>query len=141
MENVGRLLGLHCGTKRDQQNQFRILAWMVAWIGAWLVAVFAIKYGWLAAGAPLFAAALVTMGLGVATMLAYRRFLREADELIRKIELEALALTVGAGLVGGLGYLLLERSGVVEKPGSSVILVLMMFTYAIAVVIGQRRYS
>ena len=41
---------------------------------------------------------------GIATVLAYRRFLQETNELRRKIEVEALALAFGVGLVGGLSY-------------------------------------
>mgnify|MGYP001950570376 CR=1 FL=1 len=45
---------------------------------------------------------LVTTALGVATVFVYVKFLHEAEELQRKIQLEALALGFGVGLVGTL---------------------------------------
>ena len=48
-------------------------------------------------------------------VVAYRRYLGETDELRRKIEVDALALAFGVGLVGAFSYVLLERAGAVES--------------------------
>jgi hypothetical protein len=129
-------------TARDRRNQRRIIVWGLAWMVTWLAAGFLIKFdlippGMLAA----VAATLVPMVLGIGTVLAYRHFLREADELRRKIEVEALALAVGVGLVGGFTYFLLERAAVVSESGVLVMIMLITFTHAVGVVLGQRRYA
>jgi hypothetical protein len=87
------------------------------------------------------AAILFSTAFGLGMGLAYRRFLREADELLRKIELEALALAVGVGVVGGFAYTTLARAGIVAEADVLVLVVAMVLTYGIAVIVGQRRYA
>ena len=79
--------------------------------------------------------------LGVGTVFAYRRFLREADELRRKIELDALAMSVGAGLVGGVALWLFERAGAISESDVLYVTTLMAVTHVGAVLVGQRRYA
>lgn len=141
MPNLGKLLSLACGTKRDRDNQLRILPWTAAWMGLWLVATFAIKNEWISSPVAVVLVAIVLVGPGLGTMLAYRRYLREADELIRKIELDALALTVGVGLVTGLSYWLLELAEIADEPGLPMVVAVMMVTYSVGVILGHRRYA
>lgn len=133
---------------RDRRNQRRILGWSLGWALTFLAAVFVIKKtAWLADGSwppeGLWAAfaAMVPTALGIAAALAYRRFLRETDELRRKIELEALALAYSVGVVGGLTYWLLEVAGFVGKADVAFLVVLMLLAHPLGVVIGRRRYA
>ena len=98
MENLGKVLLLQCGTKRDRQNQLRIMPWTFGWMLSFLAMTFAIRREWITSDAAVVAISIVIMGFGVGTMLAYRRFLREADELVRKIELDALVRPFGSGM-------------------------------------------
>jgi Na+/glutamate symporter len=120
-----------------------VLLWSLVWMISWVGVTLALKRGWLASGAPGIVAALVSASLGLGTALAYRRFLNEADEVQRKIELEALALGFGVGLVGGFAYWLLERSGAVPTSKSDLLYVLAAtcFTYSAGVLLGRRRYA
>jgi predicted transcriptional regulator len=68
-------------------------------------------------GAVTFAAVTGSAVLGIATVLAYRRFLEGTDELRRKIEVEALAMAFGVGMVSGLSYWLLTIGGAVSERG------------------------
>lgn len=130
-------------TARTCRNQRMVLLWTLVWMSSWVGVTWALKSGWLAAGAPGIIAAVVSASLGLGTALAYRRFLNEADEVQRKIELEALALAFGVGLVGGLAYWLLERSGAVPNAKSDLLYVLAAtcFAYSAGVLIGKRRYA
>jgi hypothetical protein len=128
---------------RTCRNQRLVLLWSLVWMSSWVGVTLALKTGWLASGAPGIVAALVSASLGIGTALAYRRFLNEADEVQRKIELEALALAFGVGLVGGFAYWLLERSGAVPTAKSDLLYVLAAtcFTYSAGVLLGRRRYA
>lgn len=128
-------------TERDRRNQRRIIAWSLAWMVSWTAGALVIERGWLAAGAAGVAAAALSAGLGIATLLAYRRFLREADELRRKIEIEALALAFGVGIVGGMTYWLLGKSGIVAEAEILDVLLLMILAHPVGILIGYRRYS
>ena len=82
----------------------------------------------------------VTIVLLMMMVRSYIRFIRDADELLRKVQLEALALSFGATLVFILGYRLCERIGApkldVDDP-----LILMMVVFAIGQWIGMKRYG
>lgn len=128
------------GPKRDRLNQRRIILWSFAW-GSFFVAVTqGIRREWLPFGVAL-AGIAATALLGIATILAYRRFLQETDELRRKIEVEALALAFGIGIVGGLTYWQLVVSGTAPATGFSYVFVAMIFAHPLGVLIGHRRYS
>jgi hypothetical protein len=128
-------------TPRDRQNQLRANRWLAAWMGSWLGVNFAISYDVLPRGLPGSLAALLPLCLGVGAILAYRRFLREADELLRKILLDALALSVGVGMLAGFTSYLLVRTGALSREHVLVVISLMMVTYSAAVAVGTRRFS
>ena len=78
--------------------------------------------------------------LGIVTILAFMRYLRDSDELHRKIQLDALALAMGVGLVGSFTYSLLVTGGFIVDAEVSDIILLMTVTYMIGIVAGQVRY-
>lgn len=110
-------------------------------MGTWLGVNWAISTDLLGQGAPATLASIVPAVLGIGTVLAYRRFLREADELRRKIELDALAVAFGVGLVGSLTYWLLWRSGAVAELDLLGVIAVMTAAYGLSVIVGQVRYS
>jgi hypothetical protein len=103
-----------CGelTANDQRNMVRYNAWLGAWMLLWVAVRFAGE-GWAPAREGVLAWALIAATIlpGVATLRAYVRFVREADELLRKIQLEALALAFGVGAVFMMAWRLVERAG------------------------------
>ena len=141
MEQTGRSwFRGHCGTERDRINQRRMVISGMSWMGAWLALIYVIGRGWLSAFAAT-AASVVPLALGVGMIVAYRRYLGETDELRRKIEVDALALAFGVGLVGAFSYVLLERAGAVVRADPMQLVMLMVATYVIGVVLGHRRYG
>jgi hypothetical protein len=140
MELTDNSRGFCASPERDRHNQRRIILWSLVWALAFVAVTLGIKKEWLSFGATL-AGVIGTSLFGVATLLAYRRFLRETDELRRKIEVEALALAFGVGLVGGLTYWLLVVSGVTPATGFGFVFGAMILTHPLGVLIGCRKYS
>jgi hypothetical protein len=60
--------------------------------------------------------AVIPIVLGIPLVNALLRFLREADEFMRKVQLEGIAMGFGAGSVFCMGYYLLEQLGAPELP-------------------------
>ena len=68
------------------------------------------------------------------------RYLREADELLRKIQLEAIALGFGAGVLATFTGSLVSRLMEKSLDGGDILLV-MVAVYALGVIVGTRRYA
>ncbi len=143
MTKTSNLFLKACGelTARDLRNQWLVVRWLFLWQLAFVVASMAFKRTWIPEGAPAVALAVLPSLFGVAMLVAFTRFLRRAYELQRKIQLDALALGFGVGVVVAVGYELLEDAGVVFKADISGITVVMFVAYAVGVLLGARRYA
>ena len=108
---------------------------MVAWVGASIL----IRHVLAAGGAPSLIAALAPNLLGVVAVRAYIKFLREVEELQRKIQMEALAFGFGVGVVALVGLDLLNKIGVFDGSPSDG-LMFMVVAYSLGVTLGWRRY-
>ena len=127
-------------TPRDTRNQLRVILWSLVWALSFVAITLCAKKAWLPFGLTL-AGGLGTSLFGIATVLAYRRFLHEADELRRKIEVEALSLAFGVGVVGGMTYWLLAVMGAVPALDFYFVFVGMFLAHPVGVFLGRRRYS
>lgn len=112
------------GTAADRRNQYRFVAWTFAWALTFVVASWALKNHRDAMGAGGWALALLPNIFAIGALLAYMKFLRNADELLRRIQLEGLAIGFGAGIIFAIGYQLLERAGAPVLAMEDVMLVL-----------------
>ncbi len=134
-----------CGsfhTARDRRNQRRLNAWIIAASLVYLGATAALRWQARLPGGPVLAWAL-TGGFALMAVEAARRwflFLRQADELLRRIQLEALALACGVGLVLSLLYPLLEDLGL-PRVGGRLTAMAMMLALVLGSWLGTRRYS
>ena len=97
-------------TARDIRNYRNFTWWMTAAMLTFAAATILIDGNFLPAAAG-WALTIATVVLMVASMRSYIAFLRNADELLRKVHLEALAFAFGMGLVAMMGYRLCERLG------------------------------
>ncbi len=85
-------------------------------------------------------ASIGTALVGLAWIVSYMRFLRDADELMRKIQLDAMALALGGCFVVGFTLILLGGAGVV-RAGIVWVLVVTSAIYVLSVLIGIRRFG
>jgi len=71
----------------------------------------------------------------------FKGFLLAMDELQRLIQLEALSLAFGVGVVVGISYELLEDVKLITfQPEISHLIMLMSLTYVFGLFLGNRRY-
>jgi hypothetical protein len=128
-----------CGesTPRDQRNSPRILGASLAWAGSLIGTALLLTLelpgpiAWLVAPIPTVA--------GIWAFFVYRRFLREADELQRMIQLHALALGFASGWIAICGYPMFERVGAPPAEANAYVVVMAVF-YIIGVLVGRRHY-
>lgn len=123
----------------DYANYRRFLLLTLAWVASLLLTVTGLNTWGNALGPVRYAVALVPTVVFLAAIGAYVRFLREADELTRKIQVQAMAVGFGAALVCLMGYPVLEKVG--APPLDLDLLVMpMMLAYVVTVYRQQRRY-
>ncbi|MBT5324584.1 MAG: hypothetical protein HOL51_00545 [Gemmatimonadetes bacterium] len=113
--------------------------------GAWLVttalATFGPQFIWHDNTLLTASAILINLAIGLATILANKHHLQSLDEMQQKIQLEAMALSLGVGFVCGLSYSLLDQSNLMAADAEiSHLILLMGLTYLAGTVIGNRRY-
>lgn len=126
----------------NRRAEIRVALLTLVWAGSWLLVKIGIVEDVLITGWPLWAAILASGGLGLLTVWAYLKHLSGLDELRRKIEMDALALAFGVGMVTGLTSSLLGDAGILAWDEMvSYLFTVMFVTYSIGVLIGHRRYS
>jgi hypothetical protein len=120
----------------------RVLAyWTSAWVISQAVAVFGPSFLWSDNTLLTTLAVLVNVVLGIGMILANRRQLRGLDELQQQIQMQAMGLTLGVGLVAGLAYSTLDITNLI--PGDAEIshlVILMGLTYLLGTILGSRKY-
>ncbi len=87
------------------------------------------------------AAVAVNLVVGIGWIVAFTLFLREVDELQRKIIQDALAATLGVGWIGGFAYVVTDAAGLVDHDVDIAVLpALMGVVYMITILVGNIRY-
>ena len=144
-----RLCG--CGddvTAADRRNGRAITIWSLVWTVVFLSSL-AIMEAYGDESLPVSAAALAATALATVPLIrTYVRFVREADELTRMIQLQAMAVAFGAAFVIAVLHRFLERvvSLIPELAPFEPLdflnpLMVMIVAYILSVLVLQRRYS
>lgn len=142
MENTNSVpLSERCGdtTPRDRRNLARMTWALAAWAVCFVGVSQLIKRDLLPEGPAPWLLAVLPLAVGVFVLVAYARFLNEADELQRIIQLQALALGFGGSFFALCGYRIFERLG---APAANLVdaALVMVVIYTIAAFVGWRRY-
>ena len=120
----------------------RLLAY---WTGAWVLTIALAKFGprliWQSNTTLTAIAILINLAIGFGMILAIKRHLKGLDEMHQKIQLEAMALSLGVGLVVGLSYSNLDVTNLITFDAEiSHLVIVMSLTYLIGVITGLRKY-
>ena len=129
-------------TPQTKKNTKRLFIWSVVWVLATAGVAFGPKNLWNFNTLPTILGVLIHIGIGFGMIRVFKQYLLELDELQRKIQLDALALSLGIGLVLGSSYELLEDIKLIPfEPEIPHLLILMSLTYVVGTVLGHRKYQ
>jgi hypothetical protein len=129
-------------TAQTKKNTLRLFFWTGAWVLATAGAAFGPRFLWDFNILPTILGVLIHIGIGFGMIRVFKQYLLGLDELQRKIQLDAIALTLGVGLVIGSSYELLEDIKLIPfEPEISHLIILMSLTYWVGVILGNRRYQ
>ena len=127
------------GTLQDKRNSRRFTLWCLAWALAYVGAHWTLKADLELATALVWLLVSTPIMLMIATVFSYMHFLRNADELQQKIQIQGLAMGFGAAVVFVTGYQLLEVAGASEMQTDHLLMV-MMFSWVAGQLHGLWRY-
>ena len=123
------------------RREMRLALWMAAWAATLALATFGPRYLWESNEVASWAAVAVNFAVGIGAIVANARFLREIDELQRKIMLDAVAVTLGVGWIVGFAYVAASNADLIGgDPDVGTIFTLQGVVYMIAVVVSNLRY-
>ena len=129
-------------TAQTKKNTLRLGWWTGAWVLASAGAAFGPRFLWDFNTLPTILGVLIHIGIGFGMIRVFKQYLLGLDELQRKIQLDAIALTLGVGLVIGSSYELLEDIKLIPfEPEIPHLIILMSLTYVVAAVLGHRKYQ
>lgn len=123
-------------------NTKNLAIWTSLWTGSMAVATFGPEFIWHEKVGLTASAVLINALLGVGMILANIKHVKILDDLQKKIQLEAMGIALGVGVVGGLSYSLLDTTNLIAQDAEiSFLVILISLTYLITMLIGQKRYK
>ena len=126
----------------QRENVRHLAYWTIAWVLTMAVATFGPKFLWDQNSSISILAILVNTIIGAVMILMNRKYANGLDEMQRKVTMEAMAIALGVGVVGGLSYSMLDIANVIPfnaEIGHMVMLI--SITYMIAFIVGSIRYK
>ncbi len=125
---------------KGKRNTWRLGLWTLAWVLSVALATFGPHFLWAQQSLTIIAL-MINLGLGIGLIVSNKVYLAGLDELDQKIQLEAMALSLGVGLVAGIGYSLMDVTNLIASDAEiSHLIILMAIAYMVGIAVGKRRY-
>lgn len=124
----------------DRRNGRLIVLTSVAWAVVFVASSWTLNGDSGPSGATAWGIAALCLALGIVALAAYRKYLLEADELTRRIQLEGVAFGFGVGVLFSLSYQLFNVAGAPDIALTHTGTVLV-FGYIAGVILATRRYA
>jgi len=123
------------------RNTVRLGYWTAAWVLTMALANFGPRFIWEFNESLTIVAILINLVIGAGMIWANKRHLQGLDEMHQKIQLEAMALSLGVGLIVGLAYSNLDVTNIISVDAEiSHLVILMGLTYLFGIFNGLRKY-
>lgn len=85
---------------------------------------------------------LLNIGVGAGMIMATIQHLKAQDEMMQKIQLEAMGIALGVAVVGGIAYSMLDATNVIPFDAEiSFLVMIIALTYLISILINLRKYK
>lgn len=126
---------------RMRRHTLNLAAWTAAWVASVALAQFGPDWLWPEASVLTALAIGLTVLVGIGMLVANKRHLLDLDELQRALQLQAMAWSLGAGLVAGMAWVLLDQHALIGVEATIAHLTIFMaLAYVTALLVGFRRY-
>ncbi len=124
-----------------KKRTLQLALWTWTWVATMALATFGPIYIWEENKNLTLIAILVNLINGGLMVIANIKLFRHYDELEQKIHAEAMGLTLGATVVVGLSYSLVDQTNLIHSDAEIGILVMFIgLTYLISLLINRKKY-
>ncbi|MFQ3352197.1 MAG: hypothetical protein ACI914_001457 [Candidatus Marivariicella framensis] len=125
----------------DQKKQTKImLAWTLAWVVSLGVLTFAENALWENKTYTTIGL-IINFAIGIGMIIANKNLFKTYDELQKRIQFEAMAITLGLAVVVGLTYEVSFDFGIIGKePEFEYLMMFISLSYIIANIVNYRRF-
>lgn len=129
-------------SKRTRKSTARLATWTILWVVTVAVPAFGPALFWGENTLINLLVILLNVGVGVGMIIANIRHIKMQDEMMQKVQLEAMGISLGVAVVGGIAYSMLDATNVIPMDAEIGFLVMLIgFTYLIALFTNLRRYK
>ncbi len=126
---------------RINEKTVHLAGWTAGWVITMALATFGPTYLWDSQQWITIMAILFNLGIGLGMIVANIHHLQMQDEMMQKIQLQAMALALGVGVVGGLSYSMLDTTNIISSDAEIPYLVILIsITYLVSLIVNRRRY-
>ena len=125
-----------------KKNTKKLAIWTFLWTGSMALATFGPKFIWDENVALTVLAVIINALFGAGMILMNVKHINSLDDLQKKIQLDAMGIALGVGVVGGLSYSVLDITNLITQDAEiSYLVIFISVTYMIGLLIGQKRYK
>jgi len=125
-----------------RKNVRHLAYWTGSWVLTVAIATFGPKLLWDYNSTISIIAILISTIFGIGMILMSRKYSNGLDEMQRKVNLEAMAIAFGVGVVGGISYSMLDIANVISSDAEiGHLIILIGLTYFISFIVGSIRYK
>lgn len=125
-----------------RKNTMHLAYWTLGWVITLAIVAFGSKFIWDYNYFISVLFILLNTIVGIGMILTNRKYINGLDEMHRKLSIDAMAIALGVGVVGGLSYSMLDVTNVISHDAEIGFLVMLMsITYLIAIIVGKVRYK
>ena len=124
-----------------KKRTLQLALWTWTWVATLALATFGPIFLWKENRTLTIIAIIVNLINGGLMVLANVKMFRQYDELEQKIHAEAMGLTLGATVVVGLTYSLLDQKNLIQSDAEiSVLIFFVGIAYFVTLLINRKKY-
>lgn len=129
-------------SEQTRKTTVRLATWTVLWVITVAIPAFGPVLFWGENKLINIIVILLNIGVGIGMIMANIQQLRTQDELMQKVQLEAMGISLGVAIVGGIAFSMLDATNVISFDAEIGFLVMIIaITYLISLFTNLRRYK
>lgn len=127
---------------RTHKSTVRLAIWTSTWVVTVAIVAFGPELIWGENTAVNVLVILLNIAVGIGMIIANIKHLKTLDELMQKVQLEAMGISLGVAVVGGIAYSMLDVTNVIPFDAEiGGLVALIGISYLITVYINVKRYK